>query len=662
MADIEPAIKIPSMNAIERNRRLGLAGEPRPVVIVLGMHRSGTSLCSHILSALGVEMTGGPVDRELSPSNAKGHWERAELRELHDRALEYFNRGYYNSCHDLPLPASWWADPGIRPIRDQMLAFLREKMPDRTLFGFKDPRTARLLPLWRHIFCELGLAPKIILCLRNPAHVARSLTARDGLDPRIGEYRWFVYMAEVFRHAWDWEICSIEYDDWFPDPMTNMGKLTRFLDREDACPDLRITAAAIVDSGLRHNGIEYAEARQPLVRSLYRLARNSSEDARDSIAQIIRPFAAYQELQQPIYSEFERLSQVATKLSERDLELAAAESRVEELSTTGQALREALAECTAQLIKAERTARDTASAEAQIAALQEKVRHAEALNTQYESDNDCLRRRYEILEGEIADRDARLAQADREAAEQRRRMERLYGELGAVSEDVAARERALGDAIRLAEQVAAELRSAQAELAISDSLREECEQERDHIARQMENLTRERDRFAAESARWCDAALLAEWGNMIEHSPPRSRWVWLPVGRAKRTGLPMIVQADRARDERRWERAARFYLEALRRHPDKPVIWIQLGHALREAGKIVEAEFAYRKATELDPTNFDAFWRLGALLHVRGRDTAAIDAYNQARDLAPQGEVRDAIAIELAGCGKKPGMRQDIGV
>ena len=32
------------------------ATQHRPIVLVMGMHRSGTSLCSHILSALGVDM------------------------------------------------------------------------------------------------------------------------------------------------------------------------------------------------------------------------------------------------------------------------------------------------------------------------------------------------------------------------------------------------------------------------------------------------------------------------------------------------------------------------------------------------------------------------------------------------------------------------------
>jgi hypothetical protein len=54
------------------------------------------------------------------------------------------------------------------------------------------------MPVWHQILKELNLAPKIVLCLRNPAQVARSLHAREALDPDIGEYRWFTYMVDFF--------------------------------------------------------------------------------------------------------------------------------------------------------------------------------------------------------------------------------------------------------------------------------------------------------------------------------------------------------------------------------------------------------------------------------------------------------------------------------
>ena len=49
------------------------ADRRRPIVVVLGMHRSGTSLCAHILSAMGIDMADEIREHD---SNARGHWER----------------------------------------------------------------------------------------------------------------------------------------------------------------------------------------------------------------------------------------------------------------------------------------------------------------------------------------------------------------------------------------------------------------------------------------------------------------------------------------------------------------------------------------------------------------------------------------------------------
>src|SRR5207247_4320671 len=94
---------------------------------------------------------------------------------------------------------------------------------------FKDPRTARLLPLWRQIFTELALELKIVVCLRNPVQVARSLNDRDGLPLDVGEYRWFTYMAEMYEHLDNDDVCTIEYEAWFRQTSDNAKKLVRFL-------------------------------------------------------------------------------------------------------------------------------------------------------------------------------------------------------------------------------------------------------------------------------------------------------------------------------------------------------------------------------------------------------------------------------------------------
>jgi hypothetical protein len=307
---------------------------PRPLIMVLGMHRSGTSLCSHMLSALGVDMADrlGPFGPP-SPDNARGHWERWEIVGLHDRVLELLNRRYFDPTHDLGLPVAWWADPAIVEVRRDIVAFLRERMGD-TLFGFKDPRTIRLLPLWHQMISELKLTPKFIFCLRNPAQVARSLQSRDGLAAEIGEARWFAYVVDFFRYRRGAEFCLVEYETWFDNPAENINKLCTFLelDWQQSEADLDVLVSGIIDGQLRHDDASQTEARQPLVRSLYRLARRAESDraARDQIETLIAQFIGFQQLHSGIYRDFEQMAATAASLPAVEQEAAALRQAVAE--------------------------------------------------------------------------------------------------------------------------------------------------------------------------------------------------------------------------------------------------------------------------------------------------------------------------------------------
>jgi hypothetical protein len=325
---------------VSRAHKVGSdAGERRPIVIVLGMHRSGTSLCAHILSAMGIDMAD---DIGVTRGNAKGHWERWEIVEFHDRILRLFNRDYYGPVHDLPLPAAWWADPRVSQIKREIVAFLTRRMGD-SHFGFKDPRTVRLMPLWHQILNELKLAPKIVLCLRNPAQVARSLKERDNLDLRAGEYRWLNYVVDFFRYCGGFGICIVDYERWFRDPRVNFEKLRQLLDVEwqQSRSDLDLVLSGIIDPALRHDDPHYGEPRQPLVRSLYRLVSDCGQDggARDEINKLVAQFVSFQNLQAPLYPTIHTLATAAAKCPDLEQEAMALRADIEQHVATEAVLR-----------------------------------------------------------------------------------------------------------------------------------------------------------------------------------------------------------------------------------------------------------------------------------------------------------------------------------
>jgi tetratricopeptide (TPR) repeat protein len=108
---------------------------------------------------------------------------------------------------------------------------------------------------------------------------------------------------------------------------------------------------------------------------------------------------------------------------------------------------------------------------------------------------------------------------------------------------------------------------------------------------------------------------------------PRFRW--------KGAKPSVITLADQARDQGQWERAAGYYRDALSRNPQRPPIWVQYGHVLKEAGHLADAERAYRTALAYDPRIADTHLQLGHVLRIQGKKVEARAAYLLAFALDP---------------------------
>src|SRR6266567_6446612 len=90
------------------------------------------------------------------------------------------------------------------------------------------------------------------------------------------------------------------------------------------------------------------------------------------------------------------------------------------------------------------------------------------------------------------------------------------------------------------------------------------------------------------------AVELSALGCSVEDLPQLLRDISAPIAadigpaspsRRKRRKESIITRADRARDLGQWEIAARLYRRALDRNPGNPSIWVQYGHAVKEAGQ-----------------------------------------------------------------------------
>jgi hypothetical protein len=239
------------------------------VVVVLGMHRSGTSLLAAALEALGVSLGSRLIQGDAS--NEEGYFEHAGIVSLHERLLAILDRRWTGPKGTLDYPETWWTRAEIEEIRVQ----LRETVADELgrasgLWGFKDPRTTRLLPMWLRIFRDLNAEPVYFLSVRSPAAVGASVGKRDGMSASGAQLLWLQHNLDALRDLKGQPLCIVDYDRWFTDLD---GQVRRIADALSLAwrlgePAVQEGLSGLVHKGLRHHMGEPGGGIR-LVRELY---------------------------------------------------------------------------------------------------------------------------------------------------------------------------------------------------------------------------------------------------------------------------------------------------------------------------------------------------------------------------------------------------------
>lgn len=165
----------------------------RPLMLLpVGMHRSGTSALARLCGLLGAALPAGLLGP--SPSNPRGHFEPGAVVRLNDELLEDLG-----SHWDDPVAIDWEALSSERRTEAalRITDAVRSVCPPADLVVLKDPRIARLLPLWLPALESAGYDVRPILLLRHPAEIVASLAQRDGMTRNYAYHLVATTLAEA---------------------------------------------------------------------------------------------------------------------------------------------------------------------------------------------------------------------------------------------------------------------------------------------------------------------------------------------------------------------------------------------------------------------------------------------------------------------------------
>ncbi|MCC0176132.1 sulfotransferase [Waterburya agarophytonicola K14] len=179
-------------------------GNNRNVVVITGMHRSGTSLTTSLLQSAGIFVGDRLLGDNLS--NPRGHFEDLDFAEFHQSILQ--SQG---------VCSEGWIDNTSKEIQPKYLEKARDLIEQRNehlVWGWKDPRTALFLDFWSELIPDA----KYIFIYRSPWEVADSLYRRgDALfqtNPEIAIRTWINYNQKILhfcsRTSQPWILLRIE--------------------------------------------------------------------------------------------------------------------------------------------------------------------------------------------------------------------------------------------------------------------------------------------------------------------------------------------------------------------------------------------------------------------------------------------------------------------
>ncbi len=209
-----------------RLRDGGLQPDPRECQpmqnLVLGMHRSGTSVMTRLLSLMGCEV--GPPEALLgsNPDNPRGFWERADVLDLNQKLLACFGADAYRVGHFEPESLAGEAVAELEAAGRRILGGFD---PDRPSV-LKDPRLCLVLRFWKKLLTR----PCCVLIHRSPIEVARSLKARHGMPLPYGIALWEKYNLAALEQSRELPRVLVAHADLMRDPVHTVAYLHRELE------------------------------------------------------------------------------------------------------------------------------------------------------------------------------------------------------------------------------------------------------------------------------------------------------------------------------------------------------------------------------------------------------------------------------------------------
>jgi len=153
-------------------------------LIILGMHRSGTSCITRILNQNGLSL--GKELIQADNGNPQGYWENLAVYLINERILRK-SKGTWDNP-----PKRFFSNLYIKL---EILRIFYNRDWNNPHLIIKDPRMVLTWDVWKKHLKNY----QILAVFRNPDSVANSLNRRDGMELQKGLKLWEIYNQKILE-------------------------------------------------------------------------------------------------------------------------------------------------------------------------------------------------------------------------------------------------------------------------------------------------------------------------------------------------------------------------------------------------------------------------------------------------------------------------------
>jgi glycosyltransferase involved in cell wall biosynthesis len=197
----------------------------KQVIFVFGMARSGTSALARVLSLCGASLPEQLLG--ANEGNPTGHWEPLEVLHLNEEFLYSHGSTYYDPSLRLDEEGAI-SDPQKAAFIETIIGFLNSCPQDRPLV-LKEPRIVGLSDYWFEAARRTGFDIKVVIPVRHPEEVARSLAKRDRASIELSNALWLKYNLLAERRSRHLPRIFVEYTSVLADWRTQVARISEVL-------------------------------------------------------------------------------------------------------------------------------------------------------------------------------------------------------------------------------------------------------------------------------------------------------------------------------------------------------------------------------------------------------------------------------------------------